>query len=214
MVGSLAARDEDPTLQVCRREQGAPGGQRLGSAQHEKTVRAQREPEPLQDLELRVDREVHQRVATGQEVYPRDGRVAQQIVTTEYHGASQFRTQGRQIPDDLEVASNPLLAQRLEHHGMGERGMTSGSQRLVVDVGGVELHPVAERGVPHRLRKEDHDGEGLLSARAPRHPHAYRVVRTSFGQDVRDDGASYFVPSLTVTEEARDVDEDGVEELV
>jgi hypothetical protein len=68
---------EDALGEVHRGEQRRLGEQHLGAPQHEQPVLVQREGEALQDLRLRVGREVHQHVAARQEQHrARSGRRA------------------------------------------------------------------------------------------------------------------------------------------
>src|SRR5436305_3549299 len=90
--------------------------------------------------------------------------------------------------------------------------MTPEPERVVVDVGRIDLHAALEVLDPECLGEDDRQREGLLARRAAGGPDAQLLVVARDEQSRHDDLAQV-VPRELVAEEGSDVDEDRVEEL-
>src|SRR4029077_10889954 len=80
---------EDAGFQVDGKEEVPLREQHLNLAQEEVAGLIQSEVEPSQNPRLRLKVEVHQRVATHEEIEPRDRRILEKVVTAEYHRPSE-----------------------------------------------------------------------------------------------------------------------------
>ena len=174
-------------------------------------MRAEGEVEVGEDAGLCIGVEVHEHVAADEQVEPGDGSVLHQVVAPEDHRAAQVVAEDVAAHQRLEV---PLPAVGGDGaHLVGAVAALAGlGQRLLVDIGRVDLHPPAEVVLPERLGQEDGDRVRLLPRRAARTPDAKGLVGALPVDDAGDDGLGQVVPSGFVAEEPGDVDEDGVEE--
>src|SRR6188768_3724119 len=75
---------EDPARQIHRKKHGRMAEEHLGAAEQEKTVGIERKRKPAENSRLRVGVEVHQRIAT-----------EQQIETAEHDGTPEFAIERR-----------------------------------------------------------------------------------------------------------------------
>ena len=166
---------EDPVLQVDDREEVAVGEHRLRPPEKEEAAFVQGEVESLEDPLLRLRVEVHEGVAAGQQVDARDRRVLDEVVPPEDDPAPQLSVEHVAVVDAFEV---PLA--QLGGHGLdvpiGVGRGPAATQGVVVEVGGVDLHPLAERGRSHRLDEDHRDRERLLPGGATRDPNPDRVL--------------------------------------
>ena len=85
--------------------------------------------------------------------------------------------------------------------------------RVLVDVGGVDLHALAERLLAHVPHEQHGDRVGLLAGRAPGRPDAQLALLSDAVERLGQDVLVEVLPRRRVAEEAGDVDEDRVEEL-
>ena len=172
----------------------------------------QGEVESLEDPRLGLAVEVHQCVAARQEVDPRDRGVLDQVVPAEDHRAAKLLVE--QIPAAvlLDEVFRQQLGRDVLHLARRVSGVPRPAQRVLVDVGGVDLHPLAERVDPHRLREDYRQGVGLFARGAAGAPDPDRLPRLLPRQDPRDDLAAQRLPGRGVAEERSHVDQDRVEQ--
>ena len=84
------------------------GEEHLRLTQEDEAVLVERVVEPRQDPRLSLGGEVHERVATDQDVDPGNGRILHQIVAAEDQGAPEIRAEREARPARLEVAVGQL----------------------------------------------------------------------------------------------------------
>lgn len=167
--------------------------------------------EPLEDLGLGLGVEVHQRVAADQQVDPGDRRVLDEVVAPEDHRTAQVLAEA--VPAALQLEE--LLELRLGEPFDLRRGVgrvPGLRQRLVVDVGGVDLDPLPERLDPEHVGEEHREAVGLLPGRAAGAPHADRLFGAALGQQGGQHVVAQVVPRVRIAEEPGHVDQDGVEQ--
>ncbi len=198
--------------QADRREEVGVGEQHLRLAQEDKAVVVEGEVKAGQDPALGLGVEVDQRVATDQQVEPGDGRVLDQVVAPEDDAAPEVVVEDVPPADQLEVA----LAQRVGD-GLQLVGAVAGlprlGQRLLVDVGGVDLELLAGSLQAQGLGEEHRQRVGLLAAARAGAPDADHLARFFIFHDLGDDLLGQIVPGRPVAKERGDVDQDGVEEV-
>ena len=90
--------------------------------------------------------------------------------------------------------------------------MARGGERVLVDVGAVDLDLEFLRPLPEVLREQNRQRVRLLARRAAGTPDADGPRLAGFSHDPRDDLAIEHRPRLRIAEESGDVDEDRVEE--
>ena len=202
---------EDPPLELDRREQLAVREQELGPTHEENTAVAHGEMEAIQDPGLRLAGEVHERVPAHQEIDSRDRRVLDEVVPAEDDRATDVLVEEIPIVDALEVSRAQLRGDVLDLLGRVGR-VARLDQRVLVDVGGIDLHPSTERLDAELLGQDHGEGVRLLPGGAAGAPDPDGAVRAPTGEDARDDLRRQELPGLGIPEEARDVDEDGVEQ--
>ncbi len=147
----------------------------LGPAEDRVTRRIEREVEPLDDPRLCLRVEVHQRVAAEEQVDPRNGRVLQQIVAAENHRPAQVAVHHEGAVDRIEILADHLFRHITDLTwrvgcGAGLR------QRLLVRVGGVDLHAVSQRGRPDGFGEQHRQGIRFLPGGATGAPHTDRTI--------------------------------------
>jgi hypothetical protein len=188
-------------------------GHHLGPAQHERAAVAQRVVEVPQDPALRLRVEVHQGVAAHEDVQPRDRRVRDQVVAPEDERPAQVLAEREPSLLRLEVPLAKLVWQALRlPRAVG--AVPGHRQRPLVDVGGVDLDAVQIRVAAQQLREDHRQRVRLLAGRAAGTPHPDRLVVRLARQQCGKGGLAQVLPGGRVAEELRDVDEDGVEELL
>jgi hypothetical protein len=131
---------EDPPPEVHRPEAVAVRQQRFGLAEEDVAVLRHREVEAGKDPGLGLDVEVHQRVAADQQIDPRDRRVLHQVVAAEDQRSPQIRAKDVPPAHRLEIARQLLRRQPGDLAVVVARRPRLG-ERLLVGVGGVDLHP-------------------------------------------------------------------------
>ena len=137
--------DENAVLEIYGAEQVGVRKQHLRFSEKQQTVLVQREMKAGDDARLRLGVEVHQRVAADEQIEPRYRRIMNEIETTEDHRAAQLRFH-REL---IGVRALEIFFSKLCRHGGHRFGVVDAvprlRQRIVVDVGGVDFHPLAER---------------------------------------------------------------------
>src|SRR3954447_382440 len=207
-LGHLA---KDAPLQIDGREQVAMGEEHLGLPEHEDALGLKREVQAAEDLRLRLGVEVHQRVAADQEIDAGDRRVDGEVVATEDDVPPQVLAEVVVLIVTLEVALEQIVGNGLDLLAHIARGAGL-FERVIVDVGGVDLDPLPEPVFAHRLGEEDRGGVGLLARGAARTPDPERAVVAVLGDQLGKYRLGQVRPVLRVAEEPGDVDQDGVEE--
>ena len=200
-----------PALQVHRLEHLTLSHHRFGPAEEEESAVVEREVKSGEDLRLRLRVEVHQGVTADEQIDPRDRGVTDQVMTAEDDLPPQI------LPEDVRAIH--LLEVALQQPGRysldltrGVRGVTCGVERLLVDVGRVNLDSLPEVLLAHGLRQEHRDGVGFLSRRAAGAPRSHQGARRLAAEDLRHDQGAYDVPGLWIAKEAGDVDQNGGEQ--
>ena len=129
------------------------------------------EVEAGEDAGLGLGVEVHQGVAAHEQVDPRDRGVLHEVVAPEDHRPAQVLAEDVPAARVVEV---PLeqLGRDAAHLALGVAGLPGVGERLLVDVGCVDLDAVAELGEAHQLGQHDREGVGLFTGRAARAPRA------------------------------------------
>ena len=173
--------------------------------------RREREVQPAEDLGLGLLVEVHQRVPAHQQVDPGDRRVLHQVVAAEDDRAAQVLAEAVVAVHLLEVLLG-VLGRHRPHVTFDVVRVPGVGERLVVDVGGVDLDPLPEPLRAEHLGERHRETVGLLAGRAARAPHPDRVVGPAFGEHRGNDLLTEVEPCLGVAEEAGDVDQDRVEQ--
>lgn len=146
-----------------------------------------------------------------QQVDPRNRRVTHQVVAPEDHPAAQFLVEDVASVDLLEVDRQQFGRNRFD----GPRVVRCGARLVqckVVDVGGVDLHPLPERLEAERFGQQNGERVRLLPGGAACAPHPDRVLGPALGEDRRDHLVLDRLPGFGVTEECRHIDQDRVEE--
>src|ERR1041384_7603014 len=143
MTIPLGDLGKDPALEIDRRKEVRMGQQHLRLPEQEISPLRQSEVEAIEDLRLRLDVEIHQRVAADQQVDARYRSVVRQVVPAEDDRVAQLLVEDEPPPRFLEIF--------LEHIGrdachllFAVAGKPCMAQRLIVDIGGVDLHAGAE----------------------------------------------------------------------
>ena len=141
----------------------------------------------------------------------RDRRILQEIETAEHDRAPQVPAEHRAVV----VAGEVLLAKARRETldiARAEDRPACFFQRFIVDIGGVNLHPIADRldavsfGQQHRQRV------GLLSGGAASAPDSKRRRSVAPVDQERENRRIEIGPDVRIPEERGDVDENGVEE--
>ena len=141
---------EHSPLEVVGREQVGVGDEHLGLAQKQVAALVEREVEVPEYLRLRLGREVHERVARHEQIDARDRGVLDEVVAAIYDCAPQVWTEAQTVGHALEVALDELVGDVLEGFGR-VRGVPGDGERVIVDIGGIHLDPLAELGLAERL---------------------------------------------------------------
>ncbi len=199
---------EEAPLELERLEQVRVREQHLGLAEEQHAARLEREVQAPHHVRLRLGVEVHERVAAQQQVDVRDRRVLHEVVAAEDHRAAQVLAVDVLVADPLEVRAQAALVEAIDLP-LGVGGRACDLQGALVGVGRVDLHPVAEGDRSEGVAQLHGERVGLLTGRATRAPRPHRPVAADHpGQDV----LAQVLPGVRVAQEARDVDEDRVEQ--
>ena len=113
--------------------------------------------------------------------------------------------------DAVEIPLEKLGRHRLDGFGVvGRRPCLS--QRILVDVGGIDLDPLPILGGAEGLGQQHRQAVGLLPGRTTCTPHPDRVIWWSAGQEFGNDVGLEVLPGVGIAEEGGDVDQNGVEQ--
>src|SRR5215472_1274336 len=132
-------------------------------------------------------------------------------MTAENDRAPDLLVEEIALLDAVEIAIEEMRRDALNLLGRVER-VTRLRQRVLVHVGCVDLDPASKLFDAEMLGQEYGDRVRLLAGRTSGAPHADGRLGTAGRNDARDDVGRDEVPRLRVTEEAGNVDEDGVEQ--
>lgn len=203
---------EDAAFQVHRLEHLGAGELGFRLAQEQETVVGQRVMEPRQNQILRVAFQVDQQVAADQQVDARNRRVGHEVVPAEDHAFAQFALEDVVVVGPLEILVEHVGGDVLDI-ARRVHGVPGGVQRRVVQVGRVDLHPLAEILGAELFGKQHGQRVGLLSGRAAGAPDpdvaAVALARDDPGHDL----LLQHVPGIRIAEEGRDVDQHGVQQV-
>ena len=160
---------------------------------------------------LKVRLEVDQQVAADDEVQVRQRRVLHEVVPAEDAPAAQVTSE----PIELPVAGEVSLEERRGH--LLElletvQSVPGDGQRVLVDVGAIDLDVDRCRPVAEPFGEQQRNRVRLLTRGAAGRPHADGLGRGGGLDQPRHDVLAEELPGRRITEEARDVDEDRVEE--
>ena len=172
----------------------------------------ERHVQARQHAALRLGVEIDQRVAAGQQVDARDRGVADQVVAPKDDGAAQVLGQVEALARSFEVALEQQLRDLLELGPCIPR-LPSLIERIIVDVGGEHLDPVAKLVLAEGLGEQHRDRVCLLAGRAAGRPGADRLLGALAVEQRRNQVLGDVAPHGWVAEEPRHVDQDRVEEL-
>jgi hypothetical protein len=202
---------EYASFEVHRPEQAGVAEQHLGLAEEQHPLVGQCEVEPGQDARLGLGIEVHERVATREQVDAGNRGVLHQVVAAEDDRTAQIFAEGEPAAGQLEIPVNECRW-NVAQVALGITGVPCLVEALFVDVGRVDLHLAAERLGTQDVREQDGQRVGLFAGCAPGAPHAHRRVGVSIGQDRRQHVGAQMVPRVRVPEEVGHIDQDRVEE--
>ena len=188
VIGELDLRRprEDTMLQVDRREQVGVHEEHLRPPQEEEARLVEREMESVEDLPLGLEVQVDEGVAAREQVETRDRRIGDQVQAAEDDRPAQLVAEdvaGRRALEVLlaEVGGDGLEILEAVAPLAGLR------ERVLVDVGGEDLHSLAERLGAEQLRERDREAVCLLAAGAPGAPDADRLGGGFGGEQLRQD---------------------------
>jgi len=154
-VGRIVAAQlpEDAAAKIDRSEHLGPRQQHLRFAEHQDPVIGQRRMKTRQDARLDLGVEVHQRVAAEDQAHARDRRVVNEIVPAEDHRAPQILVQHETVAVGPEIFLQQRGGHRLDLPVRVDR-LPRLIQRLIVDVGRVDLDTLGERVRAERFRDQ------------------------------------------------------------
>ena len=177
---------EDVLGQVHDLKHLGPGHQGLRPAEEQVAARDERELEVGQDPGLDLGGEVHEGVAAGEQVDPGDGRVLDQVMTSEDQGPAQVAAEDPVLAFGVEETPRPVLAERVHQVLEAVAPAPRLGERVLVGVGGIDLHRLAEPVLAERLGQQHRERVRLLAGRAARRPHPHRLGRILGLDDPRD----------------------------
>src|ERR1700686_614249 len=111
----------------------------------------------------------------------------------------------------LEIFS-PEVCWHLFQVLVGRPTLARMGQRILIDVGRVNLRPLAVLGGSEHLGEQHRNAVRFLAGRDPSTPHPDRLVRGFAIDDLGQDLRSQIVPGFGIAKVTGDVDQDGVEE--
>jgi hypothetical protein len=168
--------------EVDGREEPVVREQHLGLAQEQQAGRVERVVQPAEDARLRLGGEVHEGVAAQQQVDVRDRCVLDQVVAAEDHRPAEVLAEGEPAVLRREVRLH-LRGAQPGQLPLGVDGLPGVRQRLLVDVRGVDLDPLAELVGAEGVGQQDGQAVGLLARCAAGAPHP--DDRTRRGEQAR-----------------------------
>src|SRR5439155_9900716 len=208
----LRGLHEDAVLQVDRTEHAGVHKEHLRPPQEEEARVVEREVETGEDLALGLEVEVHEGVAAHEQVETRDRRVLDQVQVPEDNRLAQLLAEDVAGRRTLEVPVAEVGGDGLEILG-AVASLTGLRDRVLVDVGGVDLDALVERVCAEHFRQRHREAVRLLAAGTPGAPDTDGLRVGLGGQQLREDLGAKVFPRGGVAKEARDVDQDGVEEV-
>ena len=164
-------------------EQAGIACQPLRGAQQQESTGAQGIVERLYQPLLQVVVHVDQQIAAGNQVHPRERRVLDHAVRREDAHLADLLDHAPVVAILAEPALQPFRRNAVQWRPIASGAGTA--DRLVVDVGGEDLH-LGAGSRAHRLAQRDGDGVGLLAGGAAGHPDAQHVGAGAVGQHRRD----------------------------
>ena len=117
--------------------------QHLGVAEEQGAMRRECEMQAAQHVSLSVRVQIHQRVATDQQVYPRNRSVLHEIVSAEDHRATEVLAEDVTASCVLEIPLAQIGRHRFDGLGIVGRRPRIG-ECILVDVGRIDLDPLPE----------------------------------------------------------------------
>ena len=197
----------DPLLRVHGQELRLNRGDRLGRAEEQHPVAAQRILQPPQRALLGIDAQIDQEVAAGHQVDPREGRIRQEVVPREDHALPQLAA--HQVPPigSLEIALEELR----RHLGRDAVGIAAGRGDLDVgrvDVGGEDLDPGPDPETVAGVERKDAQRIGLFPRGGGGRPEPQRRAALMGIAQQRLDHGHQRRERLRVAEEAGDRNQD------
>ncbi len=181
----------------------------FGPAQEKKPGFLQREVKALEDPPLCFGIEIHDGVAANEQIQARDRGVLNQVVSAENNAAAQFRLEDVPFGRVREILLQIFLWNGLDLFLAVTAGAGFAESRFI-HVRGVDLHALAESFVSKSLSERKGQRVGLFAGGTACAPDAHRRFRLL--KDARNDLLRQEVPGLGIPVEARDVDEDCVEQ--
>ena len=194
-------------------EQVAVLADALRRAEEQIAARAQRVVEGRDDLVLDVRPEIDQQVAAGDQVHPRERRIADDAVRREDAEVAHAPCVSTKLPPSLLKKRCAALRRNAVEQGLGiAAGRATASAASSMSVAKIWTRGSGRQRV-HVLAHQDADGEDLLAGRAARHPDPDRVVggprpRTACGMTDRLE----HLEGIGVAEEIGDVDQQVAEQ--
>src|SRR6266576_389932 len=202
---------EDPMLQLDRGEELASPQEHFGLAQEEVALLGQGVVEAGQDLGLCLRFEVHECVTRDQQIDPGDRRILQEVVAPKDDRTAQVAAEEEMIALGLEVFLPQGGRDFLQVLGGGS-ALARPGQRVVVDVGGINLGSLPVLHDAKRFAEQHGDAVGLFAGGDACAPDADRLERCLARNDPGEDFLLQVFPRLGISKVTGHVDEDGVEE--
>ena len=194
---------------VDRREQRGVAPQAFRGPQQQVAAGLQRVMEGAQQTLLQFRIQVDQQVAARHQVHARERRVLDGTVRREHAHLADWLDHAPVVALLPEPAFLALRRNARQWRLVTSRAR--GVDRVIVDIGGEDLHPggaaLATIIVAHGLLQGDGDGIRLLAGGAAGHPDPQRIGRALVGQQLRDRGGLQRIEGLGVTEELGDPDQ-------
>jgi hypothetical protein len=204
---------EDAVLHLHRPEQRRSGELRLRLAEEQEPLGIERIMQAGEHDALRLAFQIDQQVTADEQVDARDRRVVHDVMTAEDHAFAQ-----RTVEYVMIVGAFEILVQIGGRHALdvaGAVGRDAGDlQRVLVEVGSIDLHPLAEFQRSQLFGEQHRDREGFFAGCAADAPDPDRPIGFGAGHDRRDHLSLQDLPRFLVAEERGDVDQDGVEQVL
>jgi hypothetical protein len=196
---------EDAPFRRERLEELLVASHGLRAAEKERAALAQREMHQADDPLLRLRLQVDHQVAAGDDIEPRERRVAQKVVRGE---DNQFAQRLVNLVGAVELGEEPpapLGAERFEGR-LGIDALAGDPEALRLAVGGEDLQVERLARRVGLLRHQHREGVCLLARGAARDPHADRRAIVALGGERRQHAGDQRLPCLGVAQEAGDGD--------
>jgi hypothetical protein len=189
------------------------GPDRLRGTEEQDAPFVQGVMEELKDPPLYLRVEVDEHVAADDEIHLRERRILEQVLDGKDDllpqfppnpGGAPFLEEELLQPVPGDIGRDPLAVSPLPGRFDG----------MTVEVGGVDLHGGPEVQPLHGLRKDHGNGIRLFAAGAARHPDPEGVLFPMRPDQLGKDLCAQRREGLRVAEEARDVDQHFMKQLV